>query len=203
MNTTKQQNEEAKEKTKEQELVDIAAQEKTSELAILKESLDQARAEAGQYYDQLVRLKADFENFRKRTEKEKTDCRRWGKEEVILRLVSLMDVMEQAEAAAHKTADLKSVVAGLDMLYKEFKRLLREEGLEEITAREGEKFNPDIHEAVETVDQEGEEGRILAVLQRGYRFQGALMRPARVKVSQKPKAQETGSGKQEGKSTHD
>src|SRR5262245_43323816 len=123
------------------ELAEVAAEQKTSELAILKESLDQARAKAAEYYDQLLRLKAEFENFRKRAEKEKADARRWGKEEVVLRLVSLMDVMEQAEAAAHKTTDMKSVVAGLDMLYKEFKRLLKDEGLEEVPAKEGEKFD--------------------------------------------------------------
>lgn len=183
------------EPSREEDLAAAAAEAKTSELAILKESLDKAKAQAADYYDQLLRLKAEFENFRRRTEKEKADSRRWGKEEVILRLVSLMDVMEQAEAAAHKTSDMKSVVAGLDMLYKEFKRLLRDEGLEEVPAREGEKFDPQLHEAVELKDDEGEEGRVLSVLQRGYRFQGGLLRPARVYVSRR-KTEEAGEKKQ-------
>lgn len=163
-----------------------AAEDKTAELAILKESLDKARAESAGFYDQLVRLKADFENFRKRAERDKAEARRWGREEVVAQLASLMDVMEQAEAAAHKTTDLKSVVAGLDMLYGQFKKLLKEEGLEEIASADGARFDPALHEAVEMVDDEGEEGRVLSTLQRGYKFQGRLLRPARVRVSQKP-----------------
>ena len=77
----------------EQELAAVAAEEKACELSILKESLDQAKAQSADYYDQLLRLKAEFENFRKRTEKERGDARRWGKEEIVSRLASLMAVM--------------------------------------------------------------------------------------------------------------
>lgn len=147
------------------------------------EALAAAEAKALDYFDQLLRLKAEFENYRKRVEREKIDARRWGKEEIVLRLVSLMDVMEQAEAVAHKSTDVKSIVLGLDMLYGEFKRLLKDEGLEEVVAAVGGAYDHQIHEAVETED--GEDGKILAVLQKGYRFQGGLFRPARVKISKK------------------
>lgn len=142
----------------------------------------EARKQAADYYDQLIRLKAEFENFRKRAERDKADARRWGKEEMLLQLISLMDVVSQAEAAAQKGSDLKSITSGLHMLYGEFKRLLKDEGIEEVPA-EGRKFDPSMHEAVETVEEEGDDGRILSVLQRGYKFQGNLMRPARVRVS--------------------
>jgi len=167
-----------------QEVVQAAAEDKVAEQAILKESLDQARAQAKDYYDQLLRLKAEFENFRKRTEREKAEQRRWGKEEVLLPLISLMDVVEQAEMAAHKTTDMKSIVAGLDMLYGQFKKLLKDEGIEFIDPA-GEKFNPALHEAVELVPDEGEEGRVLSVMQKGYKSQEQLLRPARVRVSAK------------------
>ncbi len=162
-----------------------AVEQKTAELAILKQSLDEAKAQSADYYDQLLRLKADFENFRKRADRDKAEARRWGKEEMVGRLVSLMDVLEQAETAAHKGADLKSVTIGLDMLYKEFKKLLKEEGLEEIPAEAGKPFDHAVHEAVDTVEDEGEENRVLSVYQRGYRLNGNLLRPARVKVSSK------------------
>jgi molecular chaperone GrpE len=147
--------------------------------------LDEAKAKAADYYDQLIRLRAEFDNFRRRAEKEKSESRRYGKEEIILQLVSLMDVMEQAEAAAHRSPDVKSMVQGLDMLYGEFKRLLRSEGLEELAVNEGDHYSHDVHEAVETVDAEGEDGRILAVLKKGYRFQGQLLRPVWVRISKK------------------
>lgn len=169
-----------------------AVAEKTSELEILRQSLEEAKLKAADYYDQLLRLKAEFDNYRKRMEREKADARRWGKEEIVLRLVSLMDVMEQAELAAHRAPDIKAVVFGLDMLYGEFKRLLKEEGLEEVSAVAGEPYDHNLQEAVETVESEGIEGRILAVLQKGYRFQGALFRPARVKISKKIGAGDVG-----------
>ncbi len=155
-----------------------AVEAKISELDILRQSLQAAQAKSADYYDQLLRLKAEFENFRKRTEKDRADSRRWGKEEIVLRLVSLMDVMELAEAAAHKSPDVKSMVQGLDMLYGEFKRLLKEEGLEEIPTAVGDAYNHAAHEAVETIEDK-EDGKILAVLQKGYKFQGGLFRLAR------------------------
>ena len=161
-----------------------AVEAKISELDILRQSLQAAQAKSADYYDQLLRLKAEFENFRKRTEKDRADSRRWGKEEIVLRLVSLLDVMESAEAAAHKSPDVKSMVQGLDMLYGEFKRLLKEEGLEEIPTAVGDAYNHAAHEAVETIEDK-EDGKILAVLQKGYKFQGGLFRPARVKVSRR------------------
>ena len=94
-----------------------------------------------------------------------------------------MCIRDRAEAVAHKSTDVKSIVLGLDMLYGEFKRLLKEEGLEEVVAAVGGAYDHQIHEAVETAD--GEDGKILAVLQKGYRFQGGLFRPARVKISKK------------------
>lgn len=145
------------------------------------DALAAAEAKAADYFDQLLRLKAEFENYRKRVEREKIEARKWGKEEIVLRLVSLMDVMEAAEAVAHKSTDVKSIVLGLDMLYGEFKRMLKEEGLEEVPAAVGGQYDHAVHEAVETED--GEDGKILAVLQKGYRFQGGLFRPARVKIS--------------------
>ena len=103
---------------------------------------------------------------------------------------ALVNVSE-AEAAAHKTADLKSVVQGLDMLYGEFKRFLREEGLEEVPS-DGT-FDPELHEAVESEEDEGPDGRILGVVQKGYRFQGTVLRPARVRVSRRKKEKDSGA----------
>lgn len=164
----------------------------TTESETLRQSLDEANRKAGDYYDQLLRLKAEFDNYRKRMEREKADARRWGKEEIVLRLVSLMDVMEQAELAAHRAPDIKAVVFGLDMLYGEFKRLLKEEGLEEVVAVVGEPYDHNLQEAVETVEGDGVDGCILSVLQKGYRFQGTLFRPARVKISKKRGAGDVG-----------
>lgn len=171
-----------------EETADAASEAKTPELDILRQSLAESKAKSADFQDQLLRLRAEFENYRRRVEKEKTEARRWGKEEIILRLLSILDVMEQAESAAHKSPDLKSVVLGLDMLYKEFKRMLKEEGLEEVAAAPGDTYSHETQEAVETVEDDGEAGKILTVLQKGYKFNGNLFRPARVKITAKKSA---------------
>ena len=89
-------------------------EEKLSELEILRQALEESKAKAAEYYDQLLRLKAEFDNFRKRVDREKSESRAWGKQEVLLQLVSLVDVFEQALAQAHKAKDLKHVVAGVE-----------------------------------------------------------------------------------------
>lgn len=147
----------------------------------LKERLEISEAKAADYYDQLLRLKAEFENYRKRSEKEKAESQRFGKIEIINRTMSLMDMFETAEAHITKS-DLASVKTGLEMLINEFKRFLVDEGMEEIRPKPGETFNPEWHEAVSTEEKE-EEGKIVNIIQKGYRYNGLLLRPARVGVS--------------------
>jgi molecular chaperone GrpE len=75
---------------------EIARDEKISELEILRQSLEDKKKETETLYDQLLRLKADFENFRKRSEKEKIDYLKWGKERILLKQISIDDVLEQS-----------------------------------------------------------------------------------------------------------
>src|SRR5258705_11365738 len=102
--------------------------EALSELDALREAAEENMAQAAQYYDQLLRLRAEFENFRKRAEREKSEARAWGKQEVLMQLVSLVDVFEQALTQAHTAKDLKQVVQGVEMLHKSFAQFLKTEG---------------------------------------------------------------------------
>lgn len=147
----------------------------------LKERLEKSEDKAANYYDQLLRLRAEFENYRKRTEKEKLESQRFGKIEIINRTLSLLDMFETAEAHIAKS-DLASVKTGIEMLINEFKRFLTDEGMEEIQPKLGETFNPEWHEAVATEEKE-EEGKVVNIIQKGYRYNGLLLRPARVGVS--------------------
>ena len=87
-----------------EEMYDAGREEKVSELEILQQSLEDKKKQAEAYYDQLLRLKAEFENFRQRSEKEKSRQRLWGKEEVLLKQISLFDVIEQAYSSIEKNA---------------------------------------------------------------------------------------------------
>jgi molecular chaperone GrpE len=156
--------------------------EKLSELAILQQSVEDQKAKAADYYDQLLRLKAEFDNYRKRVEKEKTEARLWGKQDVIMPLLSLVDVFEQALAQVEKAKDVKQVAVGLEFLHKNFSSFLKSEGLTPIDLV-GKAFDPHQAEAVEQIEVEGDQvGQVLSELQKGYSFQGRVIRPARVRV---------------------
>jgi molecular chaperone GrpE len=157
-------------------------EQKLAELSILKASLDDAKKQSAEYYDQLLRLKAEFENYRRRTEKEKVDARLWGKQDVIVPLLGLVDVFEQAMAQTRGAKELGVVVQGLEFLHKNFGAFLKAEGLEPINLM-GKPFDPHLAEAVEQTEvDEAQAGTVIGEVQRGYLFQGRVIRPSRVRV---------------------
>jgi molecular chaperone GrpE len=173
----------------EQEKIDYtqARDEKILELEILKQSVEEQKELAQNYYDQLVRLKADFENYRRRSEKEKKDYLDWGKEKILIKQIDMVDVLQQALKSAKAGNNIESVIVGLEMISKEFSKMLKDEGVEEIVC---EKFDPNICEALDSVEGEQEDGKILEVYQKGYKMNGRLIRAAKVKVAKSDKKDE-------------
>lgn len=169
-----------KEKEQDCDCEDDARDEKLSELDILKQSFDEKQKEAQEYYDQLIRLKADFENYRRRSEKEKKDYLDWGKEKILLKQISIDDVLQQALKSAKTGNNIESIVVGLEMISKEFSKMLKEEGVEEVKC---EKFDPNFCEALDQVESDEKDGTVLEVYQKGYKMNGKLIRPAKVKVA--------------------
>lgn len=144
------------------------------------------KKKAEDYWDQLLRLQAEFVNFRKRAEKEKADAIRFGRDSMIEHMVALLDVMDQALKHAESSSDAKSLKQGFQMVVSEFLRLLKAEGLEPLQTR-GAAFDPHVHEAVEQVptEDDAENNLVLEEVQKGYNLNGRLLRPARVKVGKK------------------
>jgi molecular chaperone GrpE len=157
-----------------------ARDEKISELEVLKQSVDEQKTLAQNYYDQLVRLKADFDNFRRRSEKEKKDYLDCGKEKILVKQIAIDDVLQHALKSAKAGNNMESIIVGLDMINKEFAKMLKEEGVEEIQC---EKFDPNVCEALDYVESGDEDGKILEVYQIGYKMNGKLIRTAKVKVA--------------------
>src|SRR5262249_26356561 len=117
-----------------------------------------------------------------RVEREKRESIAWGKHEVVLELVSLMDVFEQALNQAHTAKDLKHVVQGVEMLHKSFSQFLKSEGLEQIDTV-GKPVNPEKAEVIAQVEVDDDDvGKVLEEFQKGYMFQGRILRPSRVGV---------------------
>jgi molecular chaperone GrpE len=157
-----------------------ARDDKIAELEILKQSVEDKSKQAQDFYDQLLRLKADFENYRKRSEKEKKDYLEWGKEKILLKQLSIDDILQQALKSAKEGNNMESIIIGLELINKEFSKMLKEEGVEEIQC---EKFDPNICEALEQVESEAEDETILEVYQKGYKINGKLIRTTKVKVA--------------------
>ena len=149
-----------------------------------EESAGALKEKVKDYWEQLVRLQADFANYRKRTEKEKGEAIRFGREVMLERLISLNDVMDEALKHSNNASDIGSLKKGFEMVVGEFSRFLKSEGAEPLKTV-GEVFDPHLHEALEQVptDNESENDKILEEIQKGYMLNGRLLRPAKVKVA--------------------
>jgi molecular chaperone GrpE len=145
--------------------------------------LDKLATQCDEYLDHLRRLQAEFDNYRKRVQRDSEQHRLRAAEVVVESLLPVMDNMSRAlEAAAqHEEGQL---IAGLELVAGQLRATLEGHGLEEVPVETGTLFDPNIHEAVMTqASQDYEEGTVLQVLERGYLLHGRLLRPAKVIVT--------------------
>jgi len=135
--------------------------------------------------DRLLRLGAEFENYRKRVQREREDLIKYAGESFILELLHIVDNFERAFQAADKTQDFKVLHQGVEMILKEVENFLKEKGVKKM-ATVGSQFDPHKHEAIENVvSNDRPENIIVEELQPGYELNGKVIRPARVKISKK------------------
>ncbi len=166
--------------TEEETEAEAAAVTPEAQLASLQADLEAKENLVKEYSDRLLRLQADFENFRRRTRQEKEDLSSVVVQGLIGDLLPVIDNLERALAAA--TADGEALRTGVDMVYKQLMEVLGKNGLEPIEAV-GEKFDPNFHQAVMRQTSEEEEDTVLEELQRGYSVRGKVVRPSMVKVA--------------------
>ena len=172
----------------EKRLAEKAAQEPDEETPAGPGTMDEARAEIGDLSERLLRLQADFENFRKRAQREKDEARQFANQSLIEKQLPILDNFEMALAAA-KDAD-PALRDGVQMIYDQLLGILRDSGVETIDAT-GEDFDPNLHEAISQQEStEAEPGTVVEQVQRGYRLNERLVRPARVVVAKAPEAAE-------------
>ena len=152
----------------------------TASTAASVPAADEPDAAVADLTDRLVRLQADFDNYRKRAERDRLDFQAEANGKLILDLLPLIDNFERALESDHGD-DGQNFQQGVILIFRQFLAVLRGEGLSPIDA-EGERFDPSIHEAVATDEPGYDHYRITEVVQRGYRLNGRLLRPALVKV---------------------
>ncbi len=155
-------------------------------IANLTAERDRLAQDKASLYDQLLRKQADFENFRKRIEREKSEFRVQASMEVVRSILPVLDGLERALVVASEDDAGPEFRRGIEMLQKQFLETLQKLGLEPIEAR-GQIFDPHIHHAVEMVEtEEHEDQSVVEECQRGYWFQRRLLRPAMVRVAVRP-----------------
>lgn len=164
---------------------ELAAAEPTVELTP-EAQLEVLTAELDKAKDDLLRLKADFQNYRMRTAKEIAGARMFGQTDTLLPFLQIFDHFSMAMAAAEKSDNVEAIKAGLEMILKEYRKGLDELGVVPFNA-EGEKFDPQFHNAVaHEPSAEVKEGCIIRQWTAGYKLGERLLRPAAVVVSSGP-----------------
>jgi len=154
----------------------------------LRRQLAEQTARAEDYFQRLVRMQADFENYRKRVQREKEEYMKFAGEQVITALLPVLDNLELALAA--RDQDPARVAAGVEMIYRQLQDVLAREGLSPIKAV-GEQFDPAFHEAVMQEENAAvRDNTVLEEFRRGYCFKERLIRPAMVKVARSAKKEQ-------------
>ncbi len=151
----------------------------------LEKQLEEAKIEKAELNDRFLRLFSEFDNYKKRVNKEKLDLLSTASEKVIVSLLPVLDDFERAIAANEKVEDIQAIKDGFTLIYNKLSQLLKRFDVEEIKAV-GEVFNTDFHEAVThfPTDKEEEKGKVIDVTEKGYKLKDKVIRYAKVVVGQ-------------------
>ncbi len=150
-----------------------------------EEELEAARKTIEEQQDKYLRLSAEFDNYRKRTLKEKAELIKNGGEKTLTAILPVLDDLERALHTAETSEDVKPMREGIELIYNKFLKVLAQEGLHKIET-EGKDFDTDFHEAIALVPAPTEDvkGKILDCVQTGYTLNDKVIRHAKVAVAQ-------------------
>jgi len=166
-------------KTKQASVSEAEVKEELS----LEKKLEEAFKLLEERQDRFLRLAAEFDNYKKRVSREFVSVIRGANQDLISQLLHILDDFDRALESAKTTDDFESFHKGMEMIDSNLQNLLARHGLEPIEAK-GERFDPELHEAVmQTASEEVEEGVILEEVNRGYKLNGKVIRHSRVVVS--------------------
>ena len=164
----------------------------SSEILFSEEDLKALQAKAAkadEHWDRLLRLSAEFDNFKKRAARDRQDAIRYANEGLLEKLIPTIDNFEMALAVTVTTdsTSVDSLKMGINMVYQQLKGVITDSGIETLEVATGAVFDPNWQEAVSQEDSESvPEGHVVRQLRKGYRLRERLLRPATVVVSKKP-----------------
>ncbi len=169
--------------------IDEASEEQTSDLyndemiEDLQEQLEEAQGKVSEYWDQVVRAKAEMENIKRRAQRDVESARKYSVEKFASDLLPVVDSLEQGIETSKSATDVNAIREGMEMTTTMLINTLEKQGLIQVHPH-GEKFNPEYHEAMSMVESPDiPEDHVITVFQKGYQLNGRLVRPARVVVS--------------------
>ncbi len=164
----------------------------------LRSRLEEARAEAERYLNNWRRAEADLANYKRRAEQEREEMKRYANASLIINILPVLDDLERALGSLDARLAGLTWFDGIRLIARKLQAVLESAGVREIPA-EGQSFDPRLHEAIHFA--EGEEGKVLAVAQKGYTLHDRVLRPALVIVGKgKPAAEEGQASQQESQS---
>ncbi len=163
--------------------LEIIVKDHVNEIELLKEEIESRGKTISDYLNQIKRTQADFENYRKRIEKEREDVAIEGKGKLLCEMIAVADDLDRSIAASKKNHDAQSLSKGVDMVHKKLMSILAKEGIEKIECS-GKQFDPRLHEAVAVRESKDiKDNTVIEELEKGYVFRNKVLRPAKVRVA--------------------
>ena len=180
------ENENAETENRENETKEDVNEASDNKEETCEEKIAKLELELQEWKNSYTRKLAEFQNFTKRKEAEVSEMKKYASEGIILKVLDNIDNLERAEKASLETKNFDALVEGVNMILRNLKYMLSEEGVEEIEAGEGVEFNPYEHQAMMTESKEElKDNDIVQVFQKGYKLKGKIIRPAMVTVNKK------------------
>lgn len=160
------------------EIIEEISEETSEE----NKELEQAIADKEEYYQRMLRLQAEYDNFKRRTEKERIADRKYKAQDLATELLPVLDNFERA-LQVESTEETESLINGITMVCNQFKEAFKSQGIEEIETV-GATFDPNLHHAVMQVEEDGKDkDEVVEELQKGFILNERVIRPAMVKVN--------------------
>jgi molecular chaperone GrpE len=155
------------------------------ELLKLQQEIENLTEKYKETNDKYLRLAAEFDNYKKRTLKEKSDLLKYGGETVLTNLLSILDDFERAENSIRNSNDIEGIKQGIDLINAKFHEFMKQQGIKEIESKNAE-FNTDFHEAITRFPAPSDElkGKVIDVIQKGYMLHDKVIRFAKVVVGE-------------------
>ena len=180
------ENENAETENRENETKEDVNEASDNKEETCEEKIAKLELELQEWKNSYTRKLAEFQNFTRRKEAEVSEMKKYASEGIILKVLDNIDNLERAENASAETKNFDALVEGVNMILRNLKYMLSEEGVEEIEAGEGVEFNPYEHQAMMTESKEElKDNDIVQVFQKGYKLKGKIIRPAMATVNKK------------------